>query len=172
MVSLWCEAVWFGVLWSLVSSSLTHSFSCLCHPPRLLFHPLIFPSGPSTDLQNKPTPPTSKRLRYFLLFNPCVRLLLVRCQHLRALSISITGGKTGLIWSLDLKETSSPLLCLILLRISCSSLFVLDYVLCAILRSLLVHLCLLANSIPLCCSITNRLLDSEAHFFIAHRRSC
>lgn len=108
----------------------------------------------------------------FCLSSP-VRLLLVQRRHLRALSISITGGKTGLIWSLDLKETSSPLRSFPLLRISWNSLFVLDYVLCAILRSLLDHLCggvfcnhlclLAANSIPLCCSFTNRLLDSEVH---------
>lgn len=119
------------------SLGLSHILSRPVSSPRLLFHPLISPSGPSTNLQNKRTLPTSKRLWCVLLFNPCVRLLLVQCQHLRALSISIAG----LIWSLDLKETSSPLLSFALLRISCNPLFVLDYVLCAILRSLLVHLC-------------------------------
>lgn len=121
--------------------SFSHILSLPLSSPRLVFHPLIPWSGCSTSLQNKPTLPISKRLRYFLLFNPCVRLLLEQCQHLRALSISITEGKTGLICSLDLKETPSPLLSFVLLGISWNSLFALKFIQCTILRLLLVHLC-------------------------------
>lgn len=176
-VSIW-TGYGFTLMWRCLGCSpliphllVSHTFFfCFCHTPRLLFRPLIFPPGRATSLQNKPTLQTSNRLWFF---SSPVRLLLVQHRHLRALSFSIAGGKAGLIWSLDLKETSSPLLSFPLLRISWNSLFVLDYALCAILRSLLEHLCngvfcnhlwlLAASSIPLGCSFTNRLLDSEAH---------
>lgn len=79
-------------LWCLVCSpliprlSVSHTFLLsLCHPPVFSFTLWSLRLAARQSLPKKNTLQTSNRLRYFLLFNPCVRLLLVRCQHLRAL---------------------------------------------------------------------------------------
>lgn len=110
------------------SLRLSHILSLPLSSPRLLFHPLIFPSGCPTSLQNKPACRHQIGQVFFLFFNPCVHLLLVCCQHLWALSISITGGRRGPHLVFGFKRN---LLTSALLRISWNSLFVLDYALCA-----------------------------------------
>lgn len=138
----------FDLMWKCLDFSpliphlfVSHTFFLyLCPPP--VFSLTLWSFCLAARQVCKTNPPCRHQIGSgsFCLSSP-VRLLLVQRWHLRALSISIAGGKTGLIWSLDLKETSSPLRSFPLLRISWNSLFVLDYVLCAILRSLLDHLC-------------------------------
>ena len=109
--------VWFVVLCSLASLPPTPSSSASVIPLSSL-SPSDLAVWPLDKVWKKKKPlQTSNRLRYFLLFNPCVRLLLVRCQHLRALFYFNRRRKdvSHLVFGF---ETSSPLVSFPLMSIS------------------------------------------------------